>query len=119
MTQLALFDLDHTLLPCDSDYEWGQFLIDAGVLAREAYERQNEPHRRRVNAAMLAGALLLGWALGLVIEISDLAIYAWIALLAGGVILNVLKEELPAERESRFSAFVLGVAGYALVLLGL
>ena len=26
--------------------------------AREAYERQNEPHRRRVNAAMLAGALL-------------------------------------------------------------
>jgi hypothetical protein len=54
-----------------------------------------------------------------VIEISDLAISAWIALLAGGVILNVLKEELPAERESRFSAFVLGVAGYALVLLGL
>ena len=26
--------------------------------AREAYERQDEPHRRRVNAAMLAGALL-------------------------------------------------------------
>lgn len=26
--------------------------------AREAYERQTEPHRRRVNAAMLAGALL-------------------------------------------------------------
>jgi len=26
--------------------------------AREAYDRQTEPHRRRVNAAMLAGALL-------------------------------------------------------------
>lgn len=79
-------------------------------------------HRQRYDRKgrwLLAGALLLGWALGLVIEISDLAISAWIALLAGGVILNVLKEELPAERESRFSAFVLGVASYALVLLGL
>ena len=27
--------------------------------------------------------------------------------------LNVLTEELPAERESRFSAFILGAAGYA------
>ena len=32
MTQLALFDLDHTLLPFDSDYEWGQFLVRQGVV---------------------------------------------------------------------------------------
>ena len=32
MTQLALFDLDNTLLPCDSDYEWGQFLARIGVV---------------------------------------------------------------------------------------
>ena len=42
MTQLALFDLDHTLLPCDSDYEWGQFLARIGVVDREHYETQNE-----------------------------------------------------------------------------
>ncbi|MBU3631580.1 HAD-IB family hydrolase [Polynucleobacter sp. AP-Melu-500A-A1] len=42
MTQLALFDLDHTLLPCDSDYEWGQFLARIGVVDREYYEKQNE-----------------------------------------------------------------------------
>ena len=42
MTQLALFDLDHTLLPCDSDYEWGQFLARIGVVDREHYEKQNE-----------------------------------------------------------------------------
>ena len=30
--KLALFDLDNTLLSGDSDYEWGQFLIDQGVL---------------------------------------------------------------------------------------
>ena len=28
---LTLFDLDHTLLPLDSDYEWGAFLVRIGV----------------------------------------------------------------------------------------
>jgi HAD superfamily hydrolase (TIGR01490 family) len=42
VTQLALFDLDHTLLPCDSDYEWGQFLARIGVVDSQYYARQNE-----------------------------------------------------------------------------
>ncbi|MBU3605521.1 HAD family hydrolase [Polynucleobacter sp. MWH-Creno-3A4] len=42
MTQLALFDLDHTLLPCDSDYEWGQFLARIGVVDSKYYATQNE-----------------------------------------------------------------------------
>ena len=29
---LALFDLDHTLLPIDSDYAWGVFTQDIGCL---------------------------------------------------------------------------------------
>ena len=39
--RLALFDLDNTLLAGDSDYEWGQFLIDRGVLDRAHYETRN------------------------------------------------------------------------------
>ena len=42
MTQLALFDLDHTLLPCDSDYEWGQVLARIGVVDSQYYAEQNE-----------------------------------------------------------------------------
>lgn len=38
---LALFDLDNTLLAGDSDYEWGRFLVDRGVLGGEEYEAQN------------------------------------------------------------------------------
>ena len=38
---LALFDLDNTLLSGDSDFEWGQFLIAEGVLDREAYAARN------------------------------------------------------------------------------
>lgn len=41
MTRLALFDLDNTLLAGDSDYEWAQFLMEEGVLEREAYEARN------------------------------------------------------------------------------
>jgi HAD superfamily hydrolase (TIGR01490 family) len=41
-TELALFDLDHTLLSGDSDYEWAQFLIERGVLDRSEYEARND-----------------------------------------------------------------------------
>jgi len=41
-TELALFDLDNTLLSGDSDYEWAQFLIERGVLDRSEYESKNE-----------------------------------------------------------------------------
>ena len=38
---LALFDLDNTLLCGDSDFEWAQFLIAKGVLDREVHEATN------------------------------------------------------------------------------
>lgn len=38
---LALFDLDNTLLSGDSDFEWSQFLIENGVLDRELFEAKN------------------------------------------------------------------------------
>jgi len=50
---LALFDLDHTLLPIDSDYEWSRFLVRLGVLDGEAYERQNECFFRDYQAGTL------------------------------------------------------------------
>jgi HAD superfamily hydrolase (TIGR01490 family) len=39
--RLTLFDLDNTLIAGDSDYGWAQFLIEAGVLDAESYERRN------------------------------------------------------------------------------
>ncbi len=40
--QLACFDLDNTLLGTDSDHQWGQFLIEAGVLDRDTHEAANQ-----------------------------------------------------------------------------
>lgn len=55
--------------------------------------------------------------MGLVFEVSEAALAVLFAFLAGGVVMNVLKEELPEERESRLWAFVLGAGLYAGVLL--
>lgn len=52
-------------------------------------------------------------------EIHQAAIAVLFAFLAGGVILNVLKEELPEERKSCFWAFAVGVGAYTLLLLTL
>jgi HAD superfamily hydrolase (TIGR01490 family) len=39
---LAIFDLDNTLLAGDSDYLWGRFLVEKGIVNEEQYERENE-----------------------------------------------------------------------------
>jgi hypothetical protein len=49
--RLALFDLDNTLLAGDSDYEWGQFLVDRGVLDARAYEAQNRAYYEQYRPA--------------------------------------------------------------------
>jgi len=52
-TELALFDLDNTLLSGDSDYQWAQYLIERGVLERESYEARNEHFFRQYKAGRL------------------------------------------------------------------
>jgi HAD superfamily hydrolase (TIGR01490 family) len=60
---LTLFDLDNTLLACDSDYEWGQYLVDQGVLERESYEAQNAAYYEQYKAGTLDIHEFLGFAL--------------------------------------------------------
>ena len=61
--RLALFDLDNTLLTGDSDYEWGQFLVDRGVLERAAYEAQNREYYDQYVRGTLDIHEYLGFAL--------------------------------------------------------
>ncbi len=39
---LAIFDLDNTLLGGDSDYLWGQFLVERGLVIGADYQRENQ-----------------------------------------------------------------------------
>jgi zinc transporter ZupT len=80
--------------------------------------RQDHKHiYHNIGRWILAAAIIVGWAIGYGSEISEAAIAVLFALLAGGIILNVLKEELPEERKSRFWAFALGAGAYATLLL--
>ncbi len=39
---LAFFDLDNTLIGGDSDFLWGEFLAEEGVVDANAYRKKNE-----------------------------------------------------------------------------
>ncbi|MCK5769794.1 HAD family hydrolase [Algiphilus sp.] len=39
---LAVFDLDHTLLRGDSDYLWGEYLVEQGLVDGPAYKARNQ-----------------------------------------------------------------------------
>lgn len=64
MMNLALFDLDHTLIPIDSDYEWGRFLIRHGAVDRERFEQRNADFFAQYQAGTLDPVEYLEFALG-------------------------------------------------------
>lgn len=51
--KLVLFDLDNTLLVGDSDYEWGRFLVERGIVDRDLYEARNLDFYRQYKAGTL------------------------------------------------------------------
>jgi len=50
---LAIFDLDNTLLNGDSDYLWGRFLVDRGLVDGDHYERENQRYYDAYKAGTL------------------------------------------------------------------
>ncbi len=75
-------------------------------------------HQRRYHRTarwIIAGSLLMGWAIAAFTSLPHLPVSVLFAYLAGGIILNVLKEEVPSDKKSRFLPFLAGVAGYSLI----
>ncbi len=66
---------------------------------------------------VLAAALLTGFVAGELTRISEAALALLLAFLAGAVVLNTLKEEVPSERQSRLGPFLGGAAAYAAILV--
>ncbi|HET7604359.1 MAG TPA: hypothetical protein VFK36_15145 [Gemmatimonadales bacterium] len=91
-----------------------KFLVDDVGLA----EQHGERYDRRGRWLVLA-ALVLGWIAGNAGTIPPVAVAVVRSFLAGGIIMSVLKEELPAERQSRFWPFALSAALYGALLLAL
>ena len=51
--KLALFDLDHTLLNTDSDYSWGEFLVNEGLVDPIRHRQMNDQFYEDYKAGQL------------------------------------------------------------------
>jgi HAD superfamily hydrolase (TIGR01490 family) len=74
---LALFDLDNTLIGGDSDFEWAQFLIGKGVLDRELHEAKNLEFYEQYKAGTLDIAAFLDFQLAPLARHTRAELDAW------------------------------------------
>lgn len=66
---------------------------------------------------LLALSILLGWGMQALLPLPAELVSALLALLAGSIILNTIKDELPEEREGPFVVFLGAVIAYSGLLL--
>jgi HAD superfamily hydrolase (TIGR01490 family) len=64
MKNLALFDLDETLIPLDSDHAWGEFIIRLGWVDEAEFRRRNDEFFAQYQAGILDPVEYLEFALG-------------------------------------------------------
>lgn len=79
-------------------------------------EHHKESYERR-GRWILSAAIVAGWIIGSSTTVNEAVIAVLFGFLAGSVVLNVLKEELPEEEDNRFWAFALGAVSYTALLL--
>ena len=87
------------------------------VVIDHALQADHVAAHARVGRWLLAAGVLLGLVLGVAVTLPPLGTALLRGFIAGAVVLNLVKEELPAERKSRPLLFAAGAATYALVLL--
>ena len=53
LAKVALFDLDHTLIPIDSDHAWGEFTVARGWVDADTFRRANDDFYAQYKAGTL------------------------------------------------------------------
>jgi len=74
---LAIFDLDNTLLAGDSDYLWGEFLVEKGIVDGQSYRQANERFYEQYRDGCLDIAEFLYFALKPLADNPPELLYAW------------------------------------------
>lgn len=87
------------------------------IVTDQGLREQSRPEYDAIGRWVLAAAAVAGFMTGVSVTLPPVAISGLFAFLAGGIILNVLKHELPEDRRSDFRAFLLGTGLYAALLL--
>lgn len=68
VTKLALFDLDHTLIPMDSDHAWGEFTMDRGWVDPVVFKQQNDAFYAQYQAGTLQVAEYVRFATAAIVR---------------------------------------------------
>lgn len=74
-------------------------------------------HHGRIGQWILVLAPPFGWAMARGGEFSEAGLSALVSFLAGGILINTLKEELPEDREASFWVLALGAALFSAVAI--
>ncbi|MBS1228626.1 MAG: phosphoserine phosphatase [Proteobacteria bacterium] len=90
--QLALFDLDNTLLSGDSDYEWTLHLVNKGVLDRDVFEHRNMEFYEQYKAGTLDIFEFLDFQLQSLADNSRADLEAWHAEFMATTIVPMLAQ---------------------------
>ena len=93
---LALFDLDHTLLPLDSDQAWAHFIAKLGVEGAERHAEEIDTYYRQYVAGTLDMNDYLNYTLAPLARHSREQLDAWHAAFMSEVIVPAIQ---PAARE--------------------
>lgn len=88
--ELALFDLDNTLLAGDSDYSWGRYLVDKGLVDGADYEAQNRKFYEDYKAGELDIRAFARFSLGRLGQFDMAQLQAWRADFVTSVIQPII-----------------------------
>jgi HAD superfamily hydrolase (TIGR01490 family) len=93
---LTLFDLDNTLLPLDSDYEWGQFLVRAGAVDQATFTARNAVFYEQYQQGTLNPVEYLEFAFGTLARFARDQLDAWHVQFMNEVIAPAIRPEAVA-----------------------
>jgi hypothetical protein len=113
LTYLMLWKGHETLALCLYGLAMGMHIFPIACNLSSHYHKVYD----RRGALLLALASLAGWASGLTLDVPLPILVNLVAVVAGGVILNISIAELPREKEGRYGFFLAGAAVYSAVLL--
>jgi zinc transporter ZupT len=114
--------IGYLLIREEYETKWGMFFfflaLSIHFVANDHGLRKDHKQKYdKYGRVLLTVAILIGWGIGAITVVHELIVSILVALLAGGIILNVLKEELPEDQESSFVSFITGLIGFSVLMM--
>ncbi|ANJ66020.1 phosphoserine phosphatase [Halothiobacillus diazotrophicus] len=90
--QLAIFDLDYTLIEGDSDHAWGQYLADIGAVDGTEYAQRNQMFYEEYQRGTLDIQAFLKFSLAPLTRYPREQLYAWRSQFVNDIIVPMIRE---------------------------